>query len=98
MTENSRNHASEQEGLEPHGEYQPGGTDHQILEDPIQFNYLSRDAATSTVRFVAHLLCKCGSLAEVWSESAETFVWCRECDDHRIIDLEGMEDLNDACC
>lgn len=77
--------------------YQPGGTSDQIIEDPAQCDSLSRDAATSTARFVAHLLCKCGALAEVWSESSEVFVLCRECGDHRIIDLEGMEDLNDAC-
>ena len=98
MTENSRNHASGEECQEPRREYQPGGTNHQILEDLIQFNYLSRDAATSTVRFVAHLLCKCGSLAGVWSDNGEAFVWCRECGDYRTISLEGLEDSEDDRC
>ncbi|HEX7534597.1 MAG TPA: hypothetical protein VF343_05020 [Syntrophales bacterium] len=93
MTENSGNYASSKKCQQPRGKYQPGGIDHQIMEDPVRFNFLSRDAATSTVGFVARLLCKCGSLAEVWSERSEAFVWCLECGDYRTISLEGIEDI-----
>jgi hypothetical protein len=77
MTENLNNQVSCEECQEPRGEYQPGGIIHQMFEDPVQCNFLSGNPADWRLRFVAHLLCKCGSLAGVWSEGSKAFVWCR---------------------
>jgi hypothetical protein len=65
------------------------------FEERILSNFGRGKTAEVKCRFVADLLCRCGVLANLWSDSSGLFVWCRECGDFKIIDLEKIEDVKD---
>jgi hypothetical protein len=69
---------------------------HPKLEERVLSNFGRGKTADVKCRFVADILCTCGALANLWSDSSGLFVWCRECGDFRMLDSEGIEDLGDA--
>ena len=76
--------------------YQPSLT-HPKLEDGFQSNFTGGSTSDSECKFVADVLCKCGALANLWSNFGNgLFICCRECGDFRILDSEDIEDLEDV--